>query len=145
MMAISSSAGEFRAGSVQEIAAFRKEHAGVHGPLSTVRTRAKTSHQVATLDPMKVATSTRIEVGVRDLKNNLSRYLDQVEAGVEIVVTDRGRPIARLNGMADEPNDKLAAMIEAGLVRPPTSKVRQRPVPLRSSGSVSDLVAEQRQ
>jgi prevent-host-death family protein len=94
---------------------------------------------------MKVATSTRIEVGVRDLKNNLSRYLDQVEAGVEIVVTDRGRPIARLNGMADEPNDKLAALIEAGLVRPPTSKVRQRPVPLRTSGSVSDLVAEQRQ
>ena len=109
------------------------------------RIRATTSHQVATLDHMKVATSTRIEVGVRDLKNNLSRYLDQVEAGVEIVVTDRGRPVARLNGMADQPNDKLAALIEAGLVRPPTSKVRQRPVPLRSSGSVSDLVAEQRQ
>jgi len=102
-------------------------------------------HHVATLGHMKVATSTRIEVGVRDLKNNLSRYLDQVEAGVEIVVTDRGRPIARLNGMADEPNDKLAALIEAGLVRLPTSKVRQRPVPLRTSGSVSDLVAEQRQ
>jgi prevent-host-death family protein len=94
---------------------------------------------------MKVATSTRIEVGVRDLKNNLSRYLDQVEAGVEVVVTDRGRPIARLNGMTDQPNDKLAALIEAGLVRPPTSRVRQRPVPLRSSGSVSELVAEQRQ
>lgn len=109
------------------------------------RTPATTTHQVATIDYMKVATSTRIEVGVRDLKNNLSRYLDQVEAGVEIVVTDRGRPIARLNSMADEPNDKLAALIEAGLVRPPTSKVRQRPVPLRSSGSVSDLVAEQRQ
>ena len=94
---------------------------------------------------MKVATSTRIEVGVRDLKNNLSRYLDQVEAGVEVVVTDRGRPIARLNGIADEPTDKLAALIEAGLVRPPTSKVRQRPVPLHASGSVSELVAEQRQ
>jgi len=101
--------------------------------------------QVATLNCMKVATSTRIEVGVRDLKNNLSRYLDQVEAGVEVVVTDRGRPIARLNGIADEPTDKLAALIDAGLVRPPTSKVRQRPVPLHASGSVSELVAEQRQ
>ncbi len=109
---------------------------------SRVHSRARS---VATLGHIEVATSTRIEVGVRDLKNNLSRYLDQVEAGVEIVVTDRGRPIARLNGMANEPNDKLAALIEAGLVRPPTSKVRQRPVPLRSSGSVSDLVAEQRQ
>lgn len=142
---VSGGVGESRAGSVQETAAFRKEHAGVPGPPATGRTRATTSHQVATLGHMKVATSTRIEVGVRDLKNNLSRYLDQVEAGVEIVVTDRGRPIARLNGMADQSNDKLAALIEAGLVRPPTSKVRQRPVPLRSSGSVSDLVAEQRQ
>lgn len=104
-----------------------------------------TSRHVATLTFMKVATSTRIEVGVRDLKNNLSRYLDQVEAGIEVVVTDRGRPIARLNGIADESTDKLTALIEAGLVRPPTSKVRQRPVPLRASGSVSELVAEQRQ
>ena len=104
-----------------------------------------TLSHVATLALMKVATSTRIEVGVRDLKNNLSRYLGQVEAGIEVVVTDRGRPIARLNGIADEPTDKLAALIEAGLVRPPTSKVRQRPAPLRASGSGSELVAEQRQ
>ena len=93
---------------------------------------------------MKVATSTRIEVGVRDLKNNLSRYLDQVEAGIEVIVTDRGRAIARLNGIDAVPRDKLAALIEAGLVRVPTSKVRQRPVPLVSGGPVSDLVAEQR-
>ena len=93
---------------------------------------------------MKVATSTRIEVGVRDLENNLRRYLDQVEAGTEVVVTDRGRPIARLNGIDVVPRDKLAALIEAGLVRAPTSKVRQRPVPLASDGAVSDLVAEQR-
>jgi prevent-host-death family protein len=93
---------------------------------------------------MKVATSTRIEVGVRDLKNNLSRYLNQVEEGVEVVVTDRGRPIARLTGIDVVAGDKLAALIEAGLVRPPTSKVRERPVPLASDGSVSELVAEQR-
>ena len=47
-----------------------------------------------------------------------------------VVVTERGRPVARLSGIADEPTDKLAALIEAGLVRPPTSKVRQRPGPL---------------
>lgn len=93
---------------------------------------------------MIVATSSRIEVGVRDLKNNLSRYLDQVEAGVEVVVTDRGRRVARLTGIDVVVKDKLAALVEAGLVRPPTSKVRQRPLPLRSEGSVSELVAEQR-
>lgn len=80
--------------------------------------------QVAALTFIEVATSTRIEVGVRDLKNNLSRYLDQVEEGVEVVVTDRGRPIARLNGNAGEPTDKLVALIEAGLVRPPSDAAR---------------------
>lgn len=94
---------------------------------------------------MKVATTSRVEVGVRDLKNNLSRYLGQVEAGIEVVVTDRGRPIARLTSMDAVAGDKLAAMIEAGLVRPPSAKVRQRPVPLTSTGPVSELVAEQRQ
>jgi prevent-host-death family protein len=94
---------------------------------------------------MTVATSSRIEVGVRDLKNNLSRYLGQVEAGVEVVVTDRGRRVARLTAIDDVEGDKLAALIETALVRPPTSKVRQRPVPLTSDGSVSELVAEQRQ
>lgn len=93
---------------------------------------------------MNVATSSRIEVGVRDLKNNLSRYLDQVKSGVEVVVTDRGRPVARLSAVDDVDRDRLAVLIEDGLVRPPTSKVRRRPVPLSSDASVSELVAEQR-
>jgi prevent-host-death family protein len=93
---------------------------------------------------MDVATSSRVEVGVRDLKNNLSRYLAEVGTGVEIVVTDRGRPVARLSAFDAVGGDRLAALIEDGLVRPPTSKVRRRPAPLHAAGSVSELVAEQR-
>jgi prevent-host-death family protein len=33
---------------------------------------------------------------VADLKTNLSRYLSRVKAGEEIVVTERGVPVARL-------------------------------------------------
>jgi prevent-host-death family protein len=94
---------------------------------------------------MVVATTSRIEVGIRDLKNNLSRYLDQVETGVEVVVTDRGRRIARLTRIDVVVTDHLQVLIESGLVTLPTSRLRQRPRPLRSQGSVSDLVAEQRQ
>jgi len=36
------------------------------------------------------------QVGVADLKNNLSRHLRAVEAGEVIEVTDHERPIARL-------------------------------------------------
>jgi prevent-host-death family protein len=92
---------------------------------------------------MSVAT-TRSEVGVRDLKNNLSRYLDRVQLGEEIIVTEHGKPVARLSSL-DQPSDRLAALVASGAVRAPRSQQRQRPVRrIKAKGSVSDLVAEQR-
>jgi prevent-host-death family protein len=92
---------------------------------------------------MKIAT-TRVEVGVRDLKDNLSRYLGRVRDGEEVIVTDRGKPVARLSAI-DHPIDRLSELIAAGLVRPAPSTTRTRPVRrIRANGSVSDLVAEQR-
>jgi len=35
-------------------------------------------------------------VGVRELRQNLSRYLDRVKAGEGLVVTEHGREVARL-------------------------------------------------
>ena len=92
---------------------------------------------------MDVATS-HVSVGVRDLKNNLSRYLSRVEAGEEVIVTDRGRPVARLSSLS-EPVDRLAELVASGAVRPPRHTTRRRPeARIRATGSVSDLVAEQR-
>ena len=92
---------------------------------------------------MTVATS-RVEVGVRDLKNNLSRYLDRVQEGEEVIVTDRGRPVARLSAL-DHSTDRLAELIAAGVVRPPKRATRSRPARrIKPKGSVSHLVAEQR-
>ena len=54
---------------------------------------------------------------MRDLKNNLSRYLDRVQEGEEVIVTDRGRPVARLSAL-DHSTDRLAELIAAGVVRP---------------------------
>jgi prevent-host-death family protein len=36
------------------------------------------------------------KVGVRELRQNLSRYLDRVKDGESLVVTERGREVARL-------------------------------------------------
>lgn len=91
---------------------------------------------------MKVATQD--EVGVRDLKNHLSRFLDRVKSGEEIIVTEHGRPVARLSAI-DGPTDRLAALVASGAVRPPKARQRQRPARrIKAKGSVSDLVAEQR-
>jgi prevent-host-death family protein len=83
-----------------------------------------------------------MEVGVRDLRNNLSRYLDRVKAGEELVVTDRGAAIARV--MPIEGERRLDALIADGLVTPARHSKRRRKPPVKGAGTVSDLVADQR-
>jgi prevent-host-death family protein len=85
-----------------------------------------------------------MEVGIRDFRNELSRWLDVVKGGRDVVITDRGRPVARLiPATSSKPLDRLIAM---GLVRPPTA--RKTPasggpkIPVK--GSVSELVSELR-
>ncbi len=92
---------------------------------------------------MEVATS-RSEVGIRELKNSLSKYIDRVREGEEVVVTDRGRPVARLCAL-DKPQDRLAELVTAGIVRAPVSRQRHRPKRrIKTKAPVSDLVADQR-
>jgi prevent-host-death family protein len=43
-----------------------------------------------------------MEAGVRELKSRLSEFLGVVAAGEQVVVTDRGRPVARLVPFATE-------------------------------------------
>ncbi|HWP43162.1 MAG TPA: type II toxin-antitoxin system prevent-host-death family antitoxin [Blastocatellia bacterium] len=60
-------------------------------------------------------------VGIADLKNNLSRYLNEVRAGEEVLIKDRDRPIARIVPVsaADEEESELLALAAAGKVRLP--------------------------
>ncbi len=50
-------------------------------------------------------------VGVRELRQNLSRYLAEVKEGESFAVTERGREVARLSpsGPADSPIARLVA------------------------------------
>ncbi|HEX5482653.1 MAG TPA: type II toxin-antitoxin system prevent-host-death family antitoxin [Terriglobia bacterium] len=43
-----------------------------------------------------------MNVSVRDLKAELSRYLREAHAGQDVVVTSRGRPVARLLAVSEE-------------------------------------------
>jgi prevent-host-death family protein len=58
------------------------------------------------------------QVGVRELRQNLSRYLVEVKAGESFIVTERGREVARLlpSGPVDSPIARLAA--ERGATMP---------------------------
>lgn len=49
-----------------------------------------------------------MKVSVREFKAKLSRYLNDARAGRDIVVTSRGRPVARLLAVADEAGEEPA-------------------------------------
>lgn len=56
---------------------------------------------------------------ISDLKARLSEYLDKVKAGEEVVITDRGKPIARLLPLSRTKGvrDSLLGMEKKGLLR----------------------------
>ncbi len=61
-------------------------------------------------------------VGVRELRQNASALLRRVAAGESIVVTDRGRPVARLSPV--HAGGGLAELRAAGLVRDASKRMR---------------------
>ncbi len=63
--------------------------------------------------------------GVAELKAHLSRYLDEVKAGGELVVTDRGLPVARIVPLEGEEgaSGRRQRLIRAGLLQPPRKRI----------------------
>jgi prevent-host-death family protein len=85
-----------------------------------------------------------LEVGIRELRDHLSRWLDEVQAGRELVITDRGRPVARLipaTGRAP-----MRELVAAGIVTPPAR--RREPATtfgrVRADGDLLEFVLRQR-
>jgi prevent-host-death family protein len=85
-----------------------------------------------------------MEVGVRELRARLGHWLEVARRGEEVVVTDRGRPVARLVGASG--NGAMDRLIAQGVVRLP--RAQRRPSGeirrVRSEGSVAELVSDQR-
>ncbi|MEE6286433.1 type II toxin-antitoxin system prevent-host-death family antitoxin [Georgenia sp. MJ173] len=83
-----------------------------------------------------------MDVGVRELRDGLSRHLARVRDGHTITVTDHGRPVARIIPVGAP--TKLEQLIAAGKVTPASRPKDRRPAPIKTSGTVSDLVDQQR-
>lgn len=79
-------------------------------------------------------------VGVRELRQNLSRYLKEVKEGDAFRVTERGREVARLvpSGPADSPIARLVA--ERGATMPTANLLELAKVaPRKPAGGPSSL------
>ena len=86
------------------------------------------------------------QVGVRELKNQLSRYLKRVQEGEEIIVTEHGRSVARLLPILTPPLKKdLEPLLREGAVRWNGGKPRgSNRRPLIRGKSLSEMVVEER-
>jgi len=85
-------------------------------------------------------------VGVKDLRDHLSDYLQRVRRGERVVVTDRGRPVAAITAL-DEGVEAQSAwnLVSQGLANWNGGKpVGSGRPPRPREGSVADAVLEDR-
>jgi len=85
-----------------------------------------------------------MDVAVSELRAHLSDYLYRVREGAEVVITDRGMPIARLLGMtATTTLERLTAdgIIARSAAPRPRASGQPRPQPRRP---IADIVSDQR-
>ena len=95
-------------------------------------------HQSATLTHMSES------VGIRALQQHASAVVARAAAGEEVVITDRGRPVARLVPVRPR---NLQALIDEGLVTPARISLKELPPPLPAGDgpSASEILAEMRE
>lgn len=85
-----------------------------------------------------------MDVSVTELRAHLSDWLDRARAGGEVVITDRGIPVARLAALDSAGTlERLTAegLIGKATAQRPVAADRSRPRPRRP---VSDRVSDQR-
>jgi prevent-host-death family protein len=79
-------------------------------------------------------------VGIKELKNNLSAHLREVQAGAVVTVTDRSRVVAELRSPAASKGSATIAAAwerEGRLVTPTTRKQPLEASPVRLRGGTS--------
>ncbi len=86
----------------------------------------------------------RVEVGVRELKNRLSHFIDLAQVGNEVIVTEHGKPVARIMPVS-EADIRMQKLILAGIVTPAIDPGRPRPQGrIIVNKSMSELIREMR-
>ena len=85
-------------------------------------------------------------VGIRELKNHLSRHLKRVRSGARLVVTERGRSIATISPIKARVGTAWAdSLVEAGHAHWNGGKPTGSRRPVKTAGrSLSAVVLEQR-
>lgn len=87
-------------------------------------------------------------VGVRELRQNLSKYLRRVQAGETLEVTEHGRPVAVLAPLPPPAESVLDRLIREGRARPGKGNLLDLGPPIKlppGSPSLSEILDELRE
>ncbi|HWZ60536.1 MAG TPA: hypothetical protein VNW46_16260 [Gemmatimonadaceae bacterium] len=96
-----------------------------------------------------------ISAGIRDLKNNLSRYIGRLRVEKRILITDRGQTVAELRLLdedirGDPQLRRYAELVATGVIRPALDEgdpLADWPAPGEIAlppGTVAELIDEDR-
>jgi prevent-host-death family protein len=91
----------------------------------------------------------RTNVGIRDAKIHLSRYLKLVQKGEEVVITDHGRPVGKIVPLSSRDlsiEDRIERLVQQGIMEPLTGErltTIPPPIPV-PKGIVQRLLQEDR-
>ena len=86
------------------------------------------------------------QIGVREFKAHLGKWLQQVKAGQVVVVTERGKPIVQMTPLPASRNARMQALAASGFIGQIGEKLPPAdPVATNHGGRpLSDLISEER-
>jgi prevent-host-death family protein len=76
-------------------------------------------------------TNDRAKVGIRELRQNLSIYVDRVKEGETLEVTEHGHPVAELGPIRPRSKSLFQEMVADGRIKPATRSIKDLPDPVR--------------
>jgi prevent-host-death family protein len=97
---------------------------------------------------MIVALTKRPLVGVRELRQNLSVYLDRVKDGETLQVSEFGRVVALLSPLPAERLSPLERMVREGRAIAPKGSLKDRRAPQPAQAGyapIEEILAEERE
>lgn len=88
-----------------------------------------------------------ITVGIRELKTRLGQYIERVQAGGTVIITDRGKPVGRIIPIGTSLEAQVHQLAQAGLLAWSGHRLTRHTPRARTKGSrtVADLLIEDRE
>jgi prevent-host-death family protein len=126
-----------------------------HGPVPRTREPGRPAAP-QTREPGRPATraeaatrsAARARIGIRELRQHASVYVDLAEKGYTVDITNRGRLVAQLVPVA-EPGSPLERLIAAGIIEPAeegggVGDLEPYPAPPAGQPTASEILAQMR-